>query len=110
MDIPGAVADIGELEFFHNLVGVKGELQILFVSVNQHWYVLQVFLLEEGDQLICALLKSDIVGRINDVNEAVGVLVVVFPVRADLALTADIPNIQLETILGLNEVISQAVN
>ena len=83
------------------MVGLESKLQILFVGVDQHRHTLKVDLFKEGSQLFSALLETHVIGRVHDVDEAVGVLVVVLPVGADLALTADIPHVQLEAVLGL---------
>ena len=101
LDGPSAVRDLLELQGLHHLVRLKGELQILFVGIDEQGHLLEVLLAKEGSELFSALLESHVIRRVDDVNETVSVLEVVLPVGTDFALTTDIPHIQLETVLGL---------
>jgi len=76
----------------------------LLVGENEQGNVLEVVFNKEGLKLLGALLETLLIGGINDVDETIGVLEVVLPVGTDGALTANVPNVQLETILSLKAI------
>ena len=93
LDVEVAVSDFVELQCLHDLVGVKSGLEILLVSEDEDGDVGEKFFLKEGLEFLGAFGETHVIGGVNDVNHAVGVLVVVLPVGADLTLTTDIPNV-----------------
>lgn len=76
----------------------------MLVGENEQGNVLEVVFNKEGLKLLGALLETLLIGGINDVDETIGVLEVVLPVGTDGALTANVPNVQLETILSLKAI------
>lgn len=49
-------------------------------------------------KLVASLDQSLAIATIDYVHQDVGILEVIFPVRSNLALAADVPNIQLEAV------------
>ena len=97
--MPGPVADLEELESVDDLFSFKGKLQILFVGEDEERNVLQGFFGQKLLELLLAFSESVLVGRVDDVDEGIVIFNVVLPVSPDSSLTADIPDIELETIL-----------
>jgi hypothetical protein len=74
----------------------------LLVSVYEDGDFLEKLFGHEGNELIGALLKTHVVGRVHDVDNAVSVLVIVLPVGTNLTLTTNVPDIEFEAVLGLS--------
>lgn len=98
---PRPVLNLHESQAIHDLLCFEGELQVLLVGEHQQRHVLEVVLAQQALELLNALLQSHLVRGVHHVDETVRVLVVVLPVGADRLLTTDVPNIQLEAVLGL---------
>ena len=62
-----------------------------------------MFVTKELIQVALDFFNTRLISRVDDVDEGIGILVVVWPVGADLTLTTDIPNVELEAILRLKE-------
>lgn len=88
-----------EMTYF---IGVKSELQILFVGEDENRDFLEGFLLEQLKKLLDTLSKTHIVGGVDDEDETVSIIVVVFPVWSDFSLATNVPHVQLESVLLLN--------
>ena len=73
----------------------------MFVREDQQWYFGEGILGKERAKLLRNLSEAGLVGRIDDEDEAVGVVVVVLPVGPDFALTTNVPDVKFESILGL---------
>ena len=101
MDGPCSVLNLHEGQAVHDLLSFEGELQVLLVGKHQQRHVLEVVLAQKALELLNALLQSHLVGGVNHIDETVSVLIVVLPVGADSLLTTNVPNIQLEAVLGL---------
>ena len=73
--------------------------QIRLVGENEHWNCGEVVFFAELGELGGSFVQSCFVGSIHDVHKAISVLGVVFPVWSDTLLSADVPHVELETIL-----------
>jgi hypothetical protein len=101
LNVPGAVRNFLKLQSLHNGVGVHSKLQVLLVGKYEKGHILEVGFDQERHKLLSAFLQTHVIGRVHHKDKAIGVLVVVFPVGSDLALTSDIPDVKLEAILSL---------
>ena len=97
-----ALFNVVQLEGCSHLFGVTGSLQILLVGVYEDGNFLEELLGHEGNELIGALLETHVVGGVDHVDNAVGVLVIVLPVGANLTLTTNVPDIEFKAVLGLS--------
>ena len=75
----------------------------MLVSEDKNRHILQLFVTKELIQVALDFFNTRLISRVDDVDEGIGILVVVWPVGADLTLTTDIPNVELEAILRLKE-------
>ena len=102
LNVPCAIRNVHKLEVLHNSVGGKSKLKVLLVGEDKEGHFLEVWLLEQGHKFLRALFETHVVSRVDHVDEAISVLVVVFPVGSDLALTSNVPHVQLEAFLRLS--------
>ena len=98
--MPGSIRDIQKIHCAQNLLGIECKLEILLVCEYEQWDFLKRLLLEQGREFLLALSKSGFVRGVYNVNESIGVFVIVLPVGADSSLTANVPYIELEAVLG----------
>ena len=75
----------------------------MLVSEDKNRHILQLFVTKELIQVALDFFNTRLISRVDDVDEGIGILVVVWPVGANLTLTTDIPNVELEAILRLKE-------
>ena len=101
MDVPSSILDFTQFKSSHHFVSVHSELQILLVRVHEQGHSREALLAQKRSEFLVALLETHVISGIDDVDEAVSVIVVVLPVGADLALTADVPHVELEAVLSL---------
>ena len=73
----------------------------MLVGEHKEGHTSEELLTEKLLQVLLDLLHAHLVSGVDHVDEGVGLVVVVAPVRADLPLTTDIPNVELEAILLL---------
>ena len=73
----------------------------MLVGEHKEGHTSEELLTEKLLQVLLDLLHAHLVGGVDHVDEGVGLVVVVAPVRADLPLATDIPNVELESILLL---------
>ena len=98
--MPCPIRDFQKVHCTQNFFGIEGKLEILLVGKDKQWDFLECLLLEQGSEFFLALSKSSFVRGVDDVNESIGVVVIVLPVGADSSLTANVPYIELEAVLG----------
>ena len=84
-----------------DIFGLKSELQVLLVGINEEWDLSKSFLNKKSIELLNTLIESLLITRINDENHAVGVIIIVLPVWSDSLLTSNVPHIEFKSILGL---------
>lgn len=102
LDVPcPTFLNVFELKGGHDLWSFACHVQILLVSVDEEGNALEIVLGEKRLELVVALAESDVIRRVDDVDEAVGVFIIVLPVGSDLSLTTDVPHVQLEAVLLL---------
>ena len=87
----------------HNLFGAEGEIQVLLVGEDEQRHALEELLLKKLSQVVFDFLDASFISWIDDVDERVSLLVIVAPIGPDLSLTADVPHIQLKSILRLQQ-------
>lgn len=81
-----------EAELVGHLRDGHGIRQVLLVGEHQHDGLTQLVLGEHPVQLVVGLAHAVLVVGVNDEDQALGVLVVVAPERADLVLASDVPH------------------
>ena len=74
----------------------------MLVCENKEGHTSEEFLAEKLLQVLLDLSHAHLVSGVDHVDESIGLVVVVAPVRADLPLTTDIPNVEFEAILLLH--------
>lgn len=102
LNVVWSVLNLIEFESLHHLLSFEGKLQILLVCKHENGHFGEKWLFKEGLQFPSALTESDVVSTVYHVHESVCVFVVIPPVRTDLPLPTDVPHVQLETVLCLN--------
>ena len=75
----------------------------MLVRKNEEGHTSKEFLGQKLLQVLLDLIHAHLVSGVDHVDESVGLVVVVTPVRADLPLTTDIPNVEFESILLLRK-------
>ena len=84
-----------ELKLPRHLAAAQSSRHILLVRQDQHRRVAELIFLEHAVQRAACVLHSRWVVAVDDKDEAVRVLEVVPPERADLVLSADVPHVEL---------------
>ena len=73
----------------------------MFVGEHQQGHFRKEFLGQQLDEVVLNFLNAHLIGGVDHVDKSISLVVVVPPVRADLTLTTDVPNVQLKTVLRL---------
>ena len=73
----------------------------MLVGEYKEGHTSEEFLTVKLLQVLLDLLHTHLVSGVDHVDKGIGLIVVVAPVRADLPLATDIPNVELESILLL---------
>ena len=94
LDEPGAAADGVETKLVGDFRAGKCAWEILLVSEYKQHGVTKFLLSEHLVELLAILLNSLSIVRVDDIDETLGVSVVVSPKKSDLVLTADIPHVE----------------
>jgi hypothetical protein len=78
--------------------------QILFVGENEKHSISQLVLVQHALQLLTSFYDAIAIVAVDNENDALGVLEIMPPQRADLVLTTNIPNCELNVLVlnGLN--------
>ncbi len=92
LDVPVSLRQRVQSQRIGDLSSVHRVRQILLVGEDQQDGVPKVVLVEHLVQLLLRLVDAILIVRVNDENEALGVLEVVSPQRSDLGLTTDVPH------------------
>ena len=101
LDVPRSVGDSVQIEVLHNLRRVQSHTYILLVCEDEERNSGKELFGEKLLKVILDLLHAHLVGRVDHIDQSVSLVVVVAPVGANLALTADIPHVELKTVLRL---------
>jgi hypothetical protein len=110
---PGALSQAVQAELVGDLGSVHGILitlglrettrkthgQILLVGEDEQHGVPQLVLVQHALQLLAGLDDTVAIVAVDDEDDALGVLEVVPPQRADLVLPADIPHCELDVLV-----------
>ena len=97
---PLALAEVRQLEDLLNFRGRSGVGEILLVAVNEESGVLEVVVGEGVLEFFGGFLQAGAVGGVDDVDDAVSVLVVVTPEGAEASLATDVEHLELEVLVG----------
>jgi hypothetical protein len=78
--------------------------QILFVGENEKKSIPQLVLVQHALQLLTSFYDTIAIIAVDNKNDALRVLEIMSPQRADLVLTTNIPNCELDVLVlnGLN--------
>ena len=99
LDEPGAAADGVESKLISDLGASEGTWKILLVGEDEKDGVTELFLSEHLVELLTVLFDSLSIVGVNDVDETLGVSVVMSPEKSDLVLTTDIPHIEADVFV-----------
>ena len=88
-----------QAELVRHLRGAHGVGQVLLVGEHQQHGVAELVLVQHPVQLVAGGVDAVRVVRVDDEDEALRVLVVVAPERADLVLTADVPDCERDVLV-----------
>mmetsp|Transcript_81647 Transcript_81647/g.162452 ORF Transcript_81647/g.162452 Transcript_81647/m.162452 type:complete len:213 (+) Transcript_81647:413-1051(+) len=80
----------------HYLCSGLSTQQILLVRQDEDGNSREQFLLHQLVQLLRRLVDAPRIGRVDDVDDGVGVRVVILPIRPNVPLAANVPHVQLE--------------
>jgi len=97
---PLALAEVRQLEDLLNLRGRRSVGEILLVAVNEESGVLEVVVGESVLEFFSGFLEAGAVRGVDDVDDAVSVLVVVAPEGAEAGLATDVEHLELEVLVG----------
>ena len=101
LNVPRSVRDSVQIEVLHDLRRVQSHTYILLVREDQEGNSGKELFSEKLLQVILDLLHAHLIGGVHHIDQSVGLVVVVAPVGANLTLTADVPHVQLKTVLRL---------
>ena len=73
----------------------------MLVGEHEEGHTGKELLTEKLLQVFLNLGHAHLVSGVDHVDKGIGLVIIVTPVRADLPLTTDIPNVELEAILLL---------
>ena len=90
LDVPVALAERVQAELVGDLSSIHRVRQVLFVGEHQQDRLAQLVLIEHAVQLVARLTHAIAVVRVDHEDDALGILVVMAPQRADLVLAAHI--------------------
>mmetsp|Transcript_94033 Transcript_94033/g.196202 ORF Transcript_94033/g.196202 Transcript_94033/m.196202 type:complete len:212 (+) Transcript_94033:64-699(+) len=104
LDEPLSMTQIVKAQFLGDFCCSHGIGQVLLVGEHQEDSVAHLVLVEHLVQLLPGVLDAVAIVAVDDVDEAVGALVVVPPERADLVLATDVPDSEAQVLVldGLN--------
>ena len=88
-----------ETELISDLRAGEGTWKILLVSEDEQDGVAKLFLGEHLVELLAVLFNTLAIIRVDDIDETLGVSVVVSPEKSDLVLTTDIPHIEADVLV-----------
>ena len=93
------MAEVTQLEDFLEFGGSDGVGEILFVGVDEESGVLEVVVAEGVFEFSGSFLDTGAVGAVDNIDDAVSVLVVVAPERTEASLTTDVKTLELEVLV-----------
>ena len=99
LDKPLSLAEVTQLEDFLEFGGSDGVGEILFVGVDEESSVLEVVVAEGVFKFSSSFLDTGAVGAVDNINNTIGVLVVVTPERTEASLTTDVKTLELEVLV-----------
>lgn len=85
-------------ETLGDFIGSRGSHKVLLIGEKQDGHTHELLFEKKLLQLMTSFFEALLVGRVDDVDENVGVIKVVPPVRSNLSLTADVPHIEFEAV------------
>jgi hypothetical protein len=88
-----------QAQLIRDLGGIHGIGQILLVGEDEEQRIPQLVFVEHALQLLAGLDDTVAVVAVDDEDDALRVLEVVSPERADLVLAADVPDGELDVLV-----------
>ncbi|GET90356.1 ADP ribosylation factor 3, putative [Leishmania tarentolae] len=98
LDRPRAIAQAVQIECCAYIFRGQCSGEVALVGENKYRGLTELFFLQKGVKLRGSLLEAAPVGSIDNVNQAIHFIVVVWPVRADRLLATNIPHVQLKAL------------
>lgn len=99
LDVPGARPQAGEAKLVCDLGGGHGIGKILLVGEDQEEGVPQLVLVEHALKFLPSLGDTVTIVAVDDEDDTLGILEVMPPQGADLVLTTDIPDGELNVLV-----------
>ena len=96
---PSTLPQTVQAQLIRNLGGIHGIRQILLVRKNKQQRIPEFVLVEHPLQLLAGLNNTVAIVAVDDEDDALRVLEVVAPQRADLVLAADVPDRELDVLV-----------
>ena len=98
--LPLTILNLVEPESCGDFVVIHRARHVLFISKNEDRNSLELIFLQHNLQLLLRKLKSLSIRRVNHENHCIRVLVVASPVGAETSLTAQVPHLELESLIS----------
>jgi len=99
LDVPGTLSEAVEAKLVGDLGGVHGIWQILLVGEDEEESIAELVLIQHTLQLLPRLNNTIAIVAVDDEDDALRVLEVMPPERADLVLSSDIPHGELDVLV-----------
>mmetsp|Transcript_39255 Transcript_39255/g.100605 ORF Transcript_39255/g.100605 Transcript_39255/m.100605 type:complete len:243 (+) Transcript_39255:282-1010(+) len=99
LDLPLPVSNLVKSHGLGEFVSLGGKGKILLVGEDKEGHVGELLFLQKLGKLVTSLIKSSLIGSVDHVDECIGPLEVVSPVRPDAPLSTNIPHVEVETVL-----------
>ena len=99
LDEPCSSSDGVKSKLIGNFWASEGTWQVLLVGEHEQYGILKLLLSEHLVELFAVLFDSVSIIGVNDVDESLGVGVVVSPEKSDLVLTTDVPHVEGDVLV-----------
>merc|ERR1719313_1952482 len=99
LDVPVAVAHLLKAELVRHLGGGHRLRKILLVGKDENHRVPELILVQHAVQLLLRVVDTVAIVRVHNEDQALRVLVVMAPQRADLILATDVPDSEADVLV-----------
>ena len=99
-DIPHPLFQLRQPQFLRDFCRRHGAGDVLLVGKDKEQRLFHLAVEDDAVQLLSRLVDPCAVIGVDDEDEALGAGEVVAPERADLVLAADVPDIELDVLVG----------
>lgn len=100
LNVPISISDPGQAELLLDLVWFHCVRQVLLIGEDQNDGVPHFTVVDDAMQLLPGLIYAISIRTVHYKDQSLGAGVVVPPKRTDLVLTTDVPNVELDVLVG----------